>query len=405
MSRYLLWLLLLTLTACGPSSKGSRSAGQSPGAGGETGASGSTSAPDSDKGQVSTPTEPNVPFAMLGGGPRHLHRATVPGPKQLPREIARFTTGARIAASPAIGPDGTIYVGSLDGSFNALSRNGPLRWSYICDAPIFSTAAISLTGKVYVGCDDDHLLAFSTDGTFRWSYTMKEDVDSAPVIGDNGIIYIGGEGLHAVDGDGHRLFKVWLGGHVNAPPTVRPDGVLVVGSHDHRLYIVDPEGTVLASFETRGVIQGAAAALEKNDVVFGSDDGYVYRISPVGVLRWKFRTGGPVRAGIAVAEGEKTLFAASMDGAVYALQADNGKQIWRAETGGGIVSSPMLDSDGVLYVGSRDRHLYALSADTGEILWRYDLQCEMDATVAVASGRRLIAAGDDGAIRLLEEKP
>ena len=47
--------------------------------------------------------EPNVPFAMMGGGPRHLHRADVPGPKEMPTEIASFRTGARIAASPTIG--------------------------------------------------------------------------------------------------------------------------------------------------------------------------------------------------------------------------------------------------------------------------------------------------------------
>ncbi len=237
--------------ACGPSGQGSR------------GARSRTAEQQGDEAVVAKtpeaadgaePLEPNVPFAMLGGGPRHLHRATVPGPARTPRTVAAFHCGGRVAASPVIGPDGTIYIGAIDGSFNALKRDGTLRWSFVCDEPIFSTAAVSQTGKVFVGCDNDILHAFSTDGTPRWTYRMTHDVDSAPVISDEGIIYVGGEGLHAIDGDGKRRFKLWLGGHVSASPTVRPDGVIVVGSHDNRIYFVKVDGTVLAGFETGGAI-------------------------------------------------------------------------------------------------------------------------------------------------------
>ena len=351
----------------------------------------------------SKPQEPSVPFAMLGGGPQHLHRSDLPGPRSRPRISAKFHCGARISASPVVGPDGTVYIGSVDGTFNALRQSGRMRWSYVCDEPIFSTAAISQLGSVYVGCDDDTLLAFSTSGRLRWTYPMKQDVDGAPIIGEDGVLYVGGDGLHAIQENGKPVFKLWLGGHVSASPSMRHDGVIVVGTHDHRVYAVDQKGTVLFSFSTKGPIQGPVSVLNTNDMVFGSDDGYVYRLAPKGGTRWKFKTGGPVRSGIAVAPGEKTLFVASMDGTLFGLDAATGKQNWRVDTAGPIRASPMLDSNGTIYIGSRDHHLYAIDSADGEIVWRIDLGSQIDSTAAIASGRKLIIGSDDGTVRILEE--
>jgi len=344
---------------------------------------------------------PNEPFAMLGGGPRHLNRSNIEGPLAEPVVSSIFRTGARVFSSPVIGPDGTIYIGSIDGTFNAMHRDGKLRWSYVCGQPVFATAAISQSGVVYTGCDDETLIAFTTDGAIRWTYRMSQDVDSAPVIADNEIIYVGGDGLHAITSAGKRKWKLLVNGHINATPSVRPDGMILVGSHDNRMYAVKPNGTVAWTFGTKGVIQGSAAILNNNDAVFGSGDGFVYRLSPGGGLRWKFKTGGPVLGGVAVSSDESILYMGSMSGSVFALEAKTGKKIWKFSTGAPVRSTPTIDSAGRLYIGSRDHHLYALSASTGETLWRIDLGAEIDSTAAVASGERLIVGCDDGAVRIL----
>jgi outer membrane protein assembly factor BamB len=93
-----------------------------------------------------------------------------------------------------------------------------------------------------------------------------------------------------------------------------------------------------------------------------------------------------------------------MDGALYAVEAASGKTVWKQETGRAIKASPMLDNDGMIYVGSRDHHLWAIDAETGEVRWRVDLKSEIDAAVAIASGKRLIVASDDGVIRLFQAK-
>ncbi len=401
-SAFFVFCLLFWITACGPGGQNAPAI-RSGAAGAETPDGGEAEGARQEEEQASV--EPNVPFAMMGGGPRHLNRAEVPGPRTAPVEIARFQCGARVFASPVIGPDGTIYVGSVDGTLNALRSDGKLRWSYVCDEPIFSTAAVSQTGTVYVGCDDDTLMAFSTEGTQRWTYSMKHDVDSAPVIGADGVVYVGGEGLHAIRANGKRHFKAWLGGHVSASPAVRPDGTVVVGSHDHRVYAVQPDGTVVWTFATKGPVQGPVAVFRNNDITFGSDDGYVYRLAPLGGARWKFKTDGPVRAGVAISKDSKTVFAASMDGSIYGIDASNGKKRWQVTTAGSVRASPMLDSEGLLFIGSHDHHLYAIEAETGELKWRIDLGSEIDSTAAIAAGRKLIVGADDGAIRIFEEAP
>ncbi len=409
--RHLLVLLVVALLGCGPPGGRPKSQGAvSVEDEGEAAADNESSpqAPSgasSSGGPSSHPDEPNVPFAMEGGGPRHLHRAEIAGPKSAPSEIALFRTGNRIAASPVIGPDGTIYVGSVDGTFNALSREGSLRWSYICDQPIFSTAAVSRTGRVFVGCDDDTLLAFSTDGTLRFTVNAKQDMDSSPVIADDGTIYVGGDNLYALDPDGKLKFKLWLGAHVSASPSVRPDGAVAVGSHDKRFYVVGTDGTVLSAFDTKGVIEGAAAALQNNDVVFGSADSFLYRLNPKGMLRWKLVLDGALRSGIAVNEAEDALFVGSMAGSVFAVDAKKGKVLWKTTLAGPVKAAPLLDKEGLLYVGSRDHSLYALDVATGAVVWRISLDAEIDAAPSIAFGKRLVAVSDDGAVRILEERP
>jgi outer membrane protein assembly factor BamB len=383
--------------ACGPRGQGGAQLEPKPTADGP--------APAIDAGPVE-PDVPNVPFTMLGGGPRHPFRAPVPGPAKAPVEIAAFRTGGRIAASPVIGPDGTIYVGSVDGTFTAIRRDGTMRWSYVAGAPIFSTAAISESGAVYVGCDDDTLLAFTPDGAVRWTYRQKQDVDSSPVIADDGAIYVGGEGLHAVSPAGERRWMSYLGGqHVSAPPAVLPDGRVAVGSLDHRVYAVLPDGTTSWAFATGGPIEGPVSALGGGDLVFGSGDGKLYRLSADGKRRFAVDVGGAVRGGVAIAADERAFYVGTMAGELVAVDAAEGAVEWRVKTGGPIRATPMLDPEGRLYVGSRDHWLYAVDAATGEIAWRVDLGAEVDATIAIAAGRRIVASSDDGAVRLLAEAP
>jgi hypothetical protein len=87
-----------------------------------------------------------------------------------------FSTGGQIGSSPAIGTDGTIYVGGAasDGFIYSLNPDGTLKWKYQTGWWVFSSPAIGSDGTVYVGSIDDNLYALNPDGSLKWKYQTGE---------------------------------------------------------------------------------------------------------------------------------------------------------------------------------------------------------------------------------------
>jgi outer membrane protein assembly factor BamB len=64
-----------------------------------------------------------------------------------------------VNSSPAIASDGTIYVGSEDGSLYALNPDGTLKWGYDASSAVNSSPTIGSDGTVYVGSESGNLYA------------------------------------------------------------------------------------------------------------------------------------------------------------------------------------------------------------------------------------------------------
>ena len=73
-----------------------------------------------------------------------------------------FATGGIVISSPAIGSDGTIYVGSEDWNVYAIAPDGNLKWSYTTYDGIWSSPALSDDGILYIGSKDYALYALDT---------------------------------------------------------------------------------------------------------------------------------------------------------------------------------------------------------------------------------------------------
>jgi hypothetical protein len=108
------------------------------------------------------------------------------------REKWSFPTGANVYSSPAIGADGTIYVGSYDNKLYAINSDGTEKWSFTTEGDVRSSPAIGADGTIYVGSYDNKLYAINPDGSEKWSFTTGGDVFSSPAIGGaDGTIYVG----------------------------------------------------------------------------------------------------------------------------------------------------------------------------------------------------------------------
>jgi outer membrane protein assembly factor BamB len=334
-------------------------------------------------------------LAMFMGGPRHRGRAEAEGPARTPEIAWRFRTGARVFASPAIGPDGTIFVGSIDGTFNALSPDGRLLWSYAASAPIFSSAAVSDAGHVYVGCDDGTFLAFHPSGRVLWSDRREHAFDASPVIGDDGTIYMGGDGLLAYTPRGGLRWRARTVGHVFSPPVVHPRQVVIFGTDAGAVHGVGVDGRDVFRIDVGSPVLGGATVLETGLVVVASSAGDVLAFDRAGAIRWRVRIDE---------EGVRSTPAVGLDGNVYlgseggrlhALDPETGQVRWRFQTGGPLRASPVVDAAGRIIVGSQDRSVYALDP-RGELLWQRRLGGQIDSTGTIGPDGTFYCGCDDG---------
>src|SRR5262249_42058142 len=105
------------------------------------------------------------------------------------------------AGSPAIGPDGTIYVGGgsqLQAVLNALSRQGSLIWSRPTGSEMPAAPAVASDGTIYfqgapAGCTscEYYLNALTPSGAVEWAYFTGILGTSSPTVASDGTIYVG----------------------------------------------------------------------------------------------------------------------------------------------------------------------------------------------------------------------
>ena len=313
----------------------------------------------------------------------------------------RYKTGEQIDSSPAIGKDGTIYIGSWDHCLYAINSNGSLRWKYETGGIIQSSPAIGRDGIIYFGSSDDYLYSINANGSLRWRYKIR--ASSSPTIGSDNIIYVGSgdHNLYAINHNGSLRWRYKTGGKIWSSAAIGRAGTIYVGSVDNHFYAINSDGSLRWRYKTGGIIRSSPAIGSDGTIYVGSDDYHIYAFNPDGSLEWKYKTGWEIWSSAAVGR-DGTIYVGSRDGHVYAINPD-GSLRWRYKTSEEIFSSPALERDGILYVGSSDGSngfLYAINLD-GSLRWRHKIIGSVldsspaigrDGTIYVCSGGGFIYA-------------
>ena len=103
----------------------------------------------------------NSPQPMFGHDVQHSGRSAYTADGSSAVLKWSFTIGCYIYSSPAIGSDGTVYVGSDDHKVYAINGSGALKWSFTTGDVVWSSPAIGSDGTVYVGSGDDKVYAWN----------------------------------------------------------------------------------------------------------------------------------------------------------------------------------------------------------------------------------------------------
>jgi outer membrane protein assembly factor BamB len=298
-------------------------------------------------------------------------------------------------SSPAIGPDGTIYVGSQDFYLYAVNPDSTLKWRFQTGSVVRSSPAIGADGTIYVGSYDNRLYAINSDGTVKWSYLTGSNIPSSPAITADGTIIFGSSNgnIYALNPDSTLKWTYSTGQAVYSSPAIAPDGTIYCGSYDRYLYALNQNGNLKWRYRVGKDIQSSPAIAPDGTVYVGSDDGVLYAINPDSTLKWSFQTNGQIKSSPSIAP-DGTVYFGSTDKGFYAMNPD-GTMKWRYATGDAVNSSPVVSSNGTVYFGSFDNNLYALAPDS-TLIWWYPTDNDIESSPTIGPDGKIYFVSNDG---------
>jgi len=319
-----------------------------------------------------------------------------------------------ITSSPAIGQDGTIYVGSDDGNLYAVRPDGTQIWQFATGGKVTSSPAVQYYGNavtLFFGATDGKIYAIHSDGTKKWEFATEGPISSSPAISHLGVIYAGSEdnkvyAVNAADGTAERdEWPFATNGEITSSPAIDSKGNVYVGSHDHKLYAIKSSGKKLWEFETGGIISASPALYESGDVnvvCVGSEDGKVYALNMAdGSKKWEFDMKIPVVSSTAI--DDQYVYVGANDAKLYAINLTEGTQAWVfLDADGSIRSSPLCGSDGTIYAGSDDYCLYAIKSSNGALKWRLPVGGRISSSPVMGFGGTLYVGSADGRLYAVE---
>lgn len=341
-------------------------------------------------------------WTMFGGGQGLLGRAATHLPDSL-SVLWTFETNAEIKSSAAI-VYGRVFIGSSDGNVYALDlHTGDKLWSFATD-DVVESSPLWIDGVIFIGSSDGFLYALEAEtGQLRWKYETGGDILGAPnwthsPDGREIWVLVGSydNRLHCVDAEsGQAIWMYETDNYVNGSPALA-DGRVVFGGCDAMIHAVAlGDGTKVAEIDSGSYIAGSAAFLDGQVYVGNYQNVFLRADVDRGEIAWK-HTGSkaPIFSSPAVT-GNKVIFG-SRDDFVYALDRDDGQQLWAFKTLGEVDGSPAVCGDRVI-VGSGDGRLYMLDLANGKEVWSYEIGRPIVSSPAVAQGVVVIGC-DNGTV-------
>jgi outer membrane protein assembly factor BamB len=352
----------------------------------------------------------NTPWPMAHGNAQHTGRSAHVGPSSAPT-VKWQVKFAFLRSSPVIDSDGTVYVSVRKTLYAFNPGDGSEKWASQLPATVRrNTAAIDTGDRIYIGARDNRLWALdSSDGSAIWSFNIGNDgdVNTSAAIAPGGTVYMAGTWngiVHALaPATGALLWDLSSGGSVSySSPALGPDGTVYVGTTRGRLRAVTPAGEFKWEAVVGRVRFGAAAVGSNGTVYIGSFDG-LNAVDPDGTVLWTFDTEGRVASTPAIG-ADGTLYVGSLGraggrlAAFYAIDPDDGSELWRYQpdgSGNAFYGSPVIDANGDIYVASGNT-LTSLDED-GDLRWEFVTggRRNVVSTPAIAPDGTLYLAADD----------
>lgn len=300
-------------------------------------------------------------------------------------------TWEEFLSSPAIGVDGTIYIGNENGRFYAFNTSGTIKWGFpeTLSQDAFSSSAAIDGNTIYLAGEDKTLRKLQDNGTTWeeiWNYQLHTEVNSSPVIlPDNRVVVVDDSGyVTCVTASGAPSWEYLLDAGVTSSPAVDQDGNIYIGTDQGNLVCISSDGTVRWTYHVPGeyndINSSPVVDLEGN-IYFGCDNGYVYKVNQSGSLEWNCEVWPNVSlSGTPALAADGVLYIAgtadSVTEKLCAIDITNGSKRWettltlsydhnnkRAKPRRLFIDlfpSPVLDQFGIIYLATA-KGVYAVA--------------------------------------------
>lgn len=200
-----------------------------------------------------------------------------------------------------------LYVGSEDQFLHAIDLHGDRGrdcWNQVNKVGLtgwYINSAIALMDSSIIAVSrDDQMYSFDQDGKVNWSVPLEGRAIGSPIIAANGVVVIGlttrigpsddlaGRliGIHAKTGQ--FAWRTDFDAPIESTPVAGETGEIYVGDNSGKVHAVSGQGQRLWSESVGSAVRSAGAILPAGQVVFGLDDG-----SLVAVRCSSHALGGP----------------------------------------------------------------------------------------------------------------
>ncbi|MCB9795010.1 MAG: PQQ-binding-like beta-propeller repeat protein [Alphaproteobacteria bacterium] len=354
-------------------------------------------------------------MAILNGfyaGPRVFNGQ---GPSTQPSLLWTAQTGDAILCSPAVGPDGRLYVGSKDKRLYALdTATGEVLWSKPTLYPFYyNSAVVDKAGNIYA--PGWQTMSWDPDGNERWRTRLTGIVKSSSWLGSQGDLYVttsptlGDETgtLYKLDtSTGEVLWSLPVEGAreiMSTPVEVYGNKICFAGP-DGTVYGVDKaSGEVVTSVALGGLMKcrpGVSPDGKLVHVTTLNNDVNQNRIVALNTgssnwsVAWDFSPGGMYLSTLTEP------LCATSGSHVYAgwyrlLCVSSGRMVWQSDELR-YATRLIVDGAGQLYVGRESRSLSAISSN-GQLLWTLE-DLGLGAGAVIGDEGEIFFGGADGTI-------
>lgn len=297
----------------------------------------------------------------------------------------RFQADDRfIQGRPGIGPDGTIYVGGLNGHLYALTPEGGVKWIFRVPGFISQSVAVGADGTIYFASDAT-LWALNPSGTLKWKFedVPTVTITAGPNVGPDGNIYgvsvracrgacpdLLGLGAFAFSPAGQLLWNrlEYIGSKADPPPTRE----IFFDSSGQLYFIMGNQTNFLSlhALKLNGSARGFREAAGSHPAL--APNGHIYTVTT-------------------------HTFSPSMSMLELSAFDSSGSLVRKFFTEGArALSPPDIGADGTIYVSHNNMNLIALNPD-GTERWRFtgSGMGELSGPVVSPSGTFIVVGGYD----------